>query len=259
MKQLHLLLENENPLLYYFGWICLAGTLACLILMFRTEEQIMGVNAWLKPFKFFFSSVTFVWSMALFMTYLSAPKAIAIYSWVVVLVLSFELIWISYQASKGETSHFNVSTPFKSIMWSTMGFVIFIMTLWTAYITALFFSDAVVSINPTLLWAIRIGLIFFVIFAMEGGVMGSKMAHTVGAPDGGPGLPLTNWSTIAGDLRIAHFAGMHALQLIPLLALVLFKRPLHVFIFSGAYFALLFWVTFQALKGKPLIRLSQTF
>jgi hypothetical protein len=49
----------------------------------------------------------------------------------------------------------------------------------------------------------------------------ARGSHTVGSADGGPGLPFVNWSVIAGDLRIAHFIAIHAIQIVPLFAYIL--------------------------------------
>ena len=85
--------------------------------------------------------------------------------------------------------------------------------------------------------------------------------HTVGGVDGGPGLPLTGWSTLHGDLRIGHFLGLHALQVLPILAFLLLLLPgvtergrTRLLRIAGAgYAGLLVLVTWQALRGQPLL------
>jgi len=92
-------------------------------------------------------------------------------------------------------------------------------------------------------------------------------AHTVGLADGGPGLFLLGWSTVAGDLRIPHFVGMHALQALPILALLLElvgrrvpaladpRRRLRLVQIGAATFALaLADLTAQALAGQSIVR-----
>ena len=84
-------------------------------------------------------------------------------------------------------------------------------------------------------------------------------AHTVGAPDGGPGLPVTDWSTRHGDLRIAHFLGMHGLQVLPLLAWWLDRRGIAaqrrlIFAAAASYLALFALVLWQALRGQSIVQ-----
>jgi hypothetical protein len=93
--------------------------------------------------------------------------------------------------------------------------------------------------------------------------MGSANQHTVGAPDGGPGLPVVGWSTVGGDLRVRHFIGLHALQVLPLLAWVLTRfagrlserTRVRLLLLAGAGYAGITGITTgQALREQPLIR-----
>ena len=63
----------------------------------------------------------------------------------------------------------------------------------------------------------RLGLALFVVGSVQGFLIVGNLGHAVPGPDGGPGLPLINWALDRGDLRVAHFIGLHALQALPLL------------------------------------------
>jgi hypothetical protein len=95
------------------------------------------------------------------------------------------------------------------------------------------------------------------------GVAGVAGAHSVGTADGGPGLPVVGWSTVGGDLRIGHFVGLHALQALPLLGLLLTRyaggltartRVGLLRVAGGGYGGLTVLLTWQALRGQPLLR-----
>ncbi len=247
-------LSSRSPALFWYGWVCLLGAAVMLGLILTTSTQIQGINSYIKPFKFFLSIAIFSWTMGWFIYYLKMPAIQQSYTWTVIFILSFELIWITYKAAIGELSHFNTSSSFNAMMFSLMGIAISIMTLYTLYIGILFRINSFDDLSLGYLWGIRLGIICFVIFAFQGGMMGAQMSHTVGAPDGGEGLPLLNWSTKYGDYRIAHFVGMHALQLLPLAGYYILRSTKGIIIFSIIYFAICFGVLIQAMMKLPLIK-----
>ena len=129
------------------------------------------------------------------------------------------------------------------------------MTAWTGYIGYLFFVKSFPALPDAYVWGIRLGILLFVIFAFQGGAMAARLSHTVGAPDGNTGLPLVNWSKQHGDLRIAHFIGMHALQVLPLFGFYLSKSVKATIIFAAVYFIITTLLLVQALMGRPLLKL----
>lgn len=244
---------RRNEVLFVFGLVMAAGGVVTGMLAFTTSTQVMGINAFIKPMKFFISVAIFVWTMAYFMTFLDDQRQVSIYSWIAVVGLGYELLAITWQAANGKLSHFNIQTPFDQAVFTSMGIVITIVVGWTGYIDYLFFKQSSFTIDPTLVASIRYGILIAVVFAFEGGVMGSLLRHTVGAEDGGQGLPVLNWSTRHGDLRVAHFFGLHAMQILPLVAIAICKTEQHVIVAAVVYFVVVTASMIQAFLGKPLI------
>jgi hypothetical protein len=216
-------LKYRNETLFYYGLLCLASSFVFLILTKYTDTQVYQVNAWYKPFKFAFSTFLFAWAMAWYCYYL--PKFnITFFNWSVILLLGFEIVYIAIQASKGQLSHYNLSTPLYAALFSMMALAATLVTLYTAYVALLFFTNTFPDLPDYYVWAIRFGLIIFVIFSFEGFAMGSRLSHSVGALNDNSNWFIVGWSKTVGDLRVAHFIGMHALQVLPILAYYVLKN-----------------------------------
>ncbi|MEZ0485893.1 hypothetical protein [Fibrella aquatica] len=169
-----------------------------------------------------------------------------------VALFAFEDGYVAFQAARGQLSHFNVSTPVYAGLYGLMAVGAIGISLWTAYIGLLFFRTDFPELSPAYVWGIRLGLVIFVLFSMQGLAMGSRLTHTIGGENGSPGLPVVNWSRTYGDLRIAHFLGMHALQVIPILAYYVVQNVRAVVVIGALYGLLTTALFIQALQGKPL-------
>ncbi|MBC7413254.1 MAG: hypothetical protein H7331_12465 [Bacteroidia bacterium] len=244
-------LKIRNETLFNYGLICLVFSILFLVLSKFSTTQVYNVSSWYKPFKFAFSTFLFVWAMGWYCYYLPQFN-INLFNWSVIILLSFEIIYIAIQAAKGQLSHFNISTPVYAWLYSMMAIAATLVTLYTAYVGILFFTNEFPNLPKYYLWAIRLGIVIFVLFAFEGFVMGAKLTHTIGGVDGQEGIPLLNWSTKFGDPRIAHFIGMHALQVLPLASFYIFKNTKATIVLSVIYGLLAVFTLLKALQGKAL-------
>ncbi|HYG11405.1 MAG TPA: hypothetical protein VD835_15770 [Pyrinomonadaceae bacterium] len=254
--------NRRNPVLAWTGWLHVALLVLFVVFAFFDGRTVTGVNAWLKPAKFAISIAVYTFTLAWFMPYLAHyRRAVKLISWGTCAVFVGEIICVISQAARGVPSHFNISTAYDASVFGLMGLLIAFNTLLVLLTLALFFGQTA-PLPPAYLWGIRLGILLFFLASVEGYAMVNNMAHTVGLPDGGAGLPIVNWSTRAGDLRVAHFLGFHALQILPL-AGYSFSRwrtetvrrhavacVLALSLVYLAVFSLLFW---QASQGRPLL------
>lgn len=269
MQVVNTLWETNKPLTAT-GLLMVPVLLFALAGLVFDPRTITGAPAWLKPAKFAVSISLYTLTLTWIFGYLPDwPRLRAWTGWTTAVVMVIEIACIALQATRGTASHFNVSTPRDMAIFAVMGTAILIA--WAASIAiavALFrqrFDDSVMG------WAIRIGVLITILGAAAGGVMTRPTdeqlaqarltqrmpvsgAHTVGAPDGGPGLPGTGWSLEHGDLRVPHFFGLHAMQILPLLAWVWRPKRAAAIIAAGAAYGAFFLMSLvQALTGNPLL------
>ena len=218
-------------------------------------RTITGVNAWLKPAKFAISTAIFSATIAWIFGYLTPSTRLKRLGDTLSAVQIFEVAIIYLQAWRGTTSHYNQSTPLNTILFAAMG--IGIAVLWFATIGVFLAAMREHFDEKAWGWALRLGLLITVIGSAAGGMMIAHQAHTVGALDGGPGIPGVGWSTVHGDLRIAHFFGLHGLQAIPFFAWLIRKRrraTTLVFTAAGSYLAFIAILTWQAWRGESIVQ-----
>jgi hypothetical protein len=243
-------------------WTALAMTAlaaAFVVLALVDPRELLGAPLWFKPLKFAISIAAYTAALAWMLGRLPGP-ALQRTGWAIVAGLWLEIVIIAGQAARGQLSHFNDDGGTGSLLFAIMGATITIVFLLNAAVAVRFLRER--SIEADLATAVRVGLLVTLVGMSVGFLMTAVGAHTVGLPDGGPGLPLVGWSTVGGDLRIGHFVGLHALQVLPLLAAALasvaptLDVPTRVRVLKVVglgYLGLIVLLTAQALRGQPLL------
>jgi hypothetical protein len=163
---------------------------------------------------------------------------------------------ITLQAWRGVPSHFNVATGLDATVWVAMGVGIGVIVLATIALTAAAFRR--VHASPSVGLAIRAGLVLLLVgYAAGGAIIGAGGGATV-APSGDESIVGP-----AGELKVPHGLGLHALQALPLLAGLLSlgsaperTRVRLVGLATAAWSLLLAAQIVQALTGEASYRLG---
>ena len=269
-------LWSASPPLTAVGLLMLVVAIASLVGIVVDPRLITGAPAWLKPFKFAISAAIYCLTLAWIFRWLpDRPRVRRVVGWTTAIVFVLEVAIIDAQAWRGTTSHFNTATTLDRVLFSVMGIAIVVQTFVSVAVAVALWRQQFA--DRSLGWALRVGMTMTIVGASTGSLMtrptsdqlakaraGGGLpvigAHTVGAADGGPGVPLTGWSREHGDLRVPHFIGLHAVQALALIAVGLRRwrraeavRVRAVLAAAASYAVLFLLLLWQALRGQSVV------
>ncbi|MEV0999965.1 hypothetical protein [Nonomuraea sp. NPDC050202] len=249
------------------------------------DRVLLGAPVWLKPFKFAVSMAVYGTTLAWMLSLPHRGRRWTSGLATVFAVTGFvDTAIVAIQAARGTFSHFNKSTASaERVMQVIFGNGVLCIMLANLAL-AIILAVQRVHADRAMSRAIHTGLGLAVLGMALGFLIPARgtaqtalttggetvllsSGHSVGVPDGGPGLPLTQWSTTGGDLRIPHFVGLHGLQFMLIAALLLAalaaRHPLLredrlrarlIGVAATSHTGLIALLTWQALRAQPLIR-----
>ena len=232
------------------------------------QRVIAGAPAWLKPAKFGIAITAYLITLRWMIGYVRGRgRLLTVLAIVMSAVFAAETGWIDVQVLRNTTSHFNEATAGDAVAYYAAGggiSLVFVATIIVA-VVLLRQRNWDRGIAAGVRWGLGIcvlGMVEAISMTVNESGGDSSGGHTVGAADGGPGMFLTDWSLEHGDLRIAHFVGLHSLQALPVLAFLLARltrldeatrvRLLRIAgVGAGSLVLMLWW---QAERAQALLR-----
>ena len=259
------------------GSIILFG--ATILLSIFDSRLVTGAPAWVKPMKFAISITLYTGTLAWMLSFVQGhPRLVRWIGGLTAFGFFVEMVGVIVQAARGVGSHFNVATPLDTAIFAAMGW--FVMVIWFMNVATAVLLMRQKMENRPFAWSLRLGLLVTAVGTILGFMMTQPTAdqlsalqagetvsvvgaHSVGVEDGGAGLPFVGWSTEGGDVRVAHFVGLHALQLIPLLGIFINRRFSNrlsdgrrtalVAIGGVGYLGMVLLLLWQSQRGQPII------
>jgi hypothetical protein len=255
---------RSQPVLFIFAALHVAMMVPTLAALLADTRTFNGINVWIKPLKFQSSVAIFLATIALYWPLMDKAdrenRLVHAAVWFVSLASLFEVAYITYRGSLAEASHYNISTPATALMYSLMGIAILATTAVSGWFGWLILRARDAVAKPDVRFAIGVGLIAGLILGSFPAIyMSSALSHWVGGvQNDANGSILFGWSRTGGDLRVAHFIGLHAMQGIPLIGFLATRftpaRTRSVVIAATVLWTLATMATFaQALMGRPFL------
>jgi len=258
----HELLRRQRPLAL-FGLFMLAAMVPAAIAALLDPRTLAGVDVWAKPLKFMAAiglyCLTLAWLIGELPPQRRRTRLLRATVWTALLAGAFEALYITVQGALGQASHFNTDTPFHAAMFVLMGIAALLFTA-----TSLPVAHQLWRHGHGMAPAYRLGAVLGLVLTFAAGAGVGVLISVHGGPlvgaAAGPGLPLVGWSATGGDLRVAHFLGVHAQQALPLVGWLLARLGGRhavpaLWLAVVGYLALLGLALAGAYAGMPLLAL----
>jgi hypothetical protein len=220
-------LARREPALLVTG-LAIAALMAPTIVALVVETRTLaGLNVWIKPLKFDASIAVLLATYAIGLGLARADdrRRPVVRGLVALLVLAavLEAAYITLQAARGEHSHFNDTSRWEAIAYSLMGVFAVVLTAGAGLAAVLVWRAGSGGLGVGLWTALVAGFALSCALGLATGfAIAGNGGHFVAAAGAMPGsdaggIALFGWSRTVGDLRVAHFLGLHVMQVLPLI------------------------------------------